>query len=151
MTKNADEAVAMFLEGYNCSQSVFACCAKDYGLPRDIAIKVAQAFGGGVGRTGSLCGALSGAIMVVGFHCSAASGADAPAKMKAYEIARRIMDEFAQRNGSLLCRELTGCDLMTEDGQRKFKEIDAHHTICAKLVRDAAEIIQAALSPKENA
>ncbi len=146
MTKQADDAVAMFLEGYNCAQSVLATLGQQRGLDKDTAIKVAQAFGGGVARTGSLCGALGGGLMALGLSCSASSGADSAAKAKAYDIARAIMAEFARRHGSLLCRELTGCDLTTEEGTRRFKEIDAHHTICTKLVADAVEIVQTAIS-----
>jgi C_GCAxxG_C_C family probable redox protein len=71
MATNADDAVAMFAEGYNCAQAVLACCGRAYGLPKETAVQVAQAFGGGIGKTGNLCGALTGALMTVGLKWSA--------------------------------------------------------------------------------
>jgi len=151
MSDNGQAAQAVFGEGYNCAQAVLAACGPQFGLPRETAIQVAQAFGGGVARTGHICGALTGALMLVGLACPAKDGADNAGKMKAYQLSRAIMDEFVRRNNSLTCRELTGCDLMTEEGQRRFKELDCHHKLCPKFVRDAAEIAQTILCPKENA
>ena len=149
MSANALDAEAMFLSGFNCAQSVAACCGRRYGLDRTTAIRVAQGFGGGVGRTGSLCGALSGAIMVVGLKHAALEAADAAAKARAYKLARAVLEEFRRRNGSVLCRELTGCDLTTPEGERQFKDRDLHHKLCAGLVRGAAEIVETLLDQEQ--
>lgn len=148
MSKNADDAAAMFLEGYNCAQAVLACCGRDRGMPRELAIRVAQAFGGGIGKTGGLCGAVSGGLMTLGLQCAALEGSDAASKAKAAQMAQTLMNEFARRHGTLLCRELTGCDLRAPEGMKRFQEIDAHHTLCPKFVRDAAEIVEEVLTPK---
>jgi len=146
MSKNAEAAVAMFMEGYSCAQSVLACCGRDRGLPQELAIRVSQAFGGGIGRTGNLCGALTGALMVIGLKCAAVDPADAAAKARAYELAEAVLSEFQRRNGTLLCRELVGCDLRTPDGQKHFHDSDAKGKVCAKAVRDAVEIVEQSLS-----
>jgi C_GCAxxG_C_C family probable redox protein len=151
MSVKSDLAAEMFSQGYNCAQSVFGSCVGE-AMPRDLAVRIAQAFGGGVGRTGNLCGALTGALMALGLHYvpradAAAGGAvlpltDGAAKAQVYKKAKALMDEFARRNGSLMCRDLVGCDLMTPEGQRKFKETDAHNKICMGLVRSAVEILE---------
>lgn len=136
----------MFLDGYNCAQSVLASCAIYRGLPQEYALRVAQAFGGGIGRTGNLCGALTGALMAVGLRCAAMDASDGQSKTKAHELAQQIIAQFAARNKSLLCRELTGCDLSTEEGHKQFKEGGIQQRICAELVRSGVEIAQHVLT-----
>jgi len=150
MSRNGEAAAAMFLEGYNCAQSVLVCCGREYGLPRDTAIRVAQAFGGGIGRTGNVCGAATGALMVIGLKCSAKDAADLPAKAEAGRIAQEFLAQFKARSGSLLCRDIIGCDLSTPEGYKYAVESGRHKTICPKAIRDAAEIIEELLNPVEK-
>ena len=151
MSSSSFDAEAMFLGGFNCAQSVLACCGKRYGLDRATAIRVAQGFGGGIGRSGNVCGALSGAIMVIGLKHAALEPSDGATKAKAYSLARAILDEFRRRNGTIACRDLTGCDLTTPEGDRQFKERDLHHTLCARLVREASEIVENVLEEGDHA
>ena len=150
MSKNGKDAVAMFLEGYNCAQSVLACCGREYGLPRETAVRVAQAFGGGIGRTGNVCGAATGALMVVGLKCSAKDAADLPAKAESARIAQEFLARFKARSGSLLCRDIIGCDLSTPEGLKFAMESGRHQAICPKAIRDAVEIIEELLKPVEK-
>jgi C_GCAxxG_C_C family probable redox protein len=150
MSKNGEAAAAMFLQGYNCAQSVLVCCGREYGLPRETAIQVAQAFGGGIGRTGNVCGAATGALMVIGLKCFAKDAADLPAKAEANRIAQEFLARFKARNGSLLCRDIIGCELVTPEGYKYALESGRHQTICPKAIRDAAEIIEDLLNPSEK-
>jgi C_GCAxxG_C_C family probable redox protein len=81
MTK-ADEAVALFQQGFTCSQAVLSVFAKDFGLDRDTALRISQGFGAGIARTDGICGALSGAIMVIGLRYGGISADDNAAKEK---------------------------------------------------------------------
>jgi C_GCAxxG_C_C family probable redox protein len=67
MTK-ADEAVSLFNQGFNCAQAVLSVFAPDFGLNLDMARRISQGFGAGIGRTDNICGSLSGAIMVIGLR-----------------------------------------------------------------------------------
>ena len=142
MSKNGDDAVAMFLQGYNCAQSVLASCGPDYGLPRETAVRVAQAFGGGIGRTGNVCGAATGALMTVGLKCAVKDATDLAAKAEANRIAQEFLARFKARSGSLLCRDIIGCDLSTAEGYKYALESGRHQTICPRTIRDAIEIIE---------
>ena len=146
MSKTSEKAAAMFLEGYNCAQAVVTACGTDFGLPRETAIKVAQAFGGGLGRTGNICGAVTGALMVVGLKRSATDGGDAKAKQESCKLAQEFMNRFKARHGSLLCRDLLGCDISTPEGFAKAHDGGLTKTLCPKFVQDAAEIIEQVLS-----
>ena len=96
MTANSESAVTMFLEGYNCAQAVLACCGRDLGLPRETAIRVAQAFGGGMGRTGNVCGAVTGAMMVIGLKHSVKNAKDAATKELAYSMTQEFLRRYLQ-------------------------------------------------------
>ena len=70
-TSHADKAVAIFKEGINCSQAVLSSFAEDFGVDKNMALKMAAGFGGGMGRTGHRCGAVTGAYMVLGLKYGA--------------------------------------------------------------------------------
>lgn len=65
----ADEAVTLFQHGFSCSQAVLSVFAEDFGLHRDVVLRISQGFGAGIAYTDDICGALYGAIMVIGLRC----------------------------------------------------------------------------------
>ncbi|MEE0981552.1 MAG: C-GCAxxG-C-C family protein, partial [Acutalibacteraceae bacterium] len=67
MSQRTDKAVELFKNGFNCSQAVFAAFAGEFGMDEETALKVSAGLGGGVGRSREVCGAVSGAAMLVGF------------------------------------------------------------------------------------
>ncbi|MGD0613288.1 MAG: C-GCAxxG-C-C family protein [Anaerolineales bacterium] len=139
-----ETALARFDQGYNCSQSVFSAFAPQFGVPDELALKLASPFGGGMARQGHICGAVSGALMALG----AGRGADLPAgKEEIYRLGQELLQSFESRHGTLLCRELIGYDLRTPDGWMQARQKGVFTTICPGLVRDAVEIAQALLKP----
>jgi len=143
MSKASQAAQAYFTEGYNCAQSVLIACGQEFGLPKETAVKVAGAFGGGIARTGNTCGAVTGALMAIGLKRSAANRADAEAKKAVYTLANDFMARFKARNESIVCRDLLGCDLATAHEKGLTK------TMCPKFVKDAVEIVQEMFPEKE--
>jgi len=138
----ADKATACFDEGFNCSQAVVSAFAPQLGLDRVMALKVAGAFGGGMGRMGDTCGAVTGALMVIGLKYGQTNAEDKAAKERSYELVRQFAERFKARNrGCLTCRELLGADISTPEGMKQIKERQAT-TACPKFVRDAAEIVE---------
>jgi C_GCAxxG_C_C family probable redox protein len=139
----ADQAIACFDEGFSCSQAVFSVFAPQWGLDRITALKVASPFGGGMGRLGETCGAVTGALMAIGLKYGQTIGEDRAAKEKSYEMARQFAERFKARNrGCLTCRELLGADISTPEGLQKVREAQAFTIMCPKFVRDAAEIVE---------
>ena len=133
-------AVELFSQNYNCAQSVYAACASGDGLSEAQRLALAAPFGGGIARQGEICGALTGALLALGETEGKAMAADPVAGRNAlYEHARQLTEAFRKAHGSILCRELTGCALDTEAGQRSFKERGLHQNLCTKLVVFAAE------------
>lgn len=137
-----EEAVYCFNEGFMCSQAVLSTYGAQFGLDRETALKVSAAFGGGMGRMGETCGAVTGAFMVIGLKYGRTSVQDAQAHERTNDVVKEFVDEFKHRNGSILCRELLDCDLSTPKGQRAFKERNLRTSLCSRLVRDAADILE---------
>jgi C_GCAxxG_C_C family probable redox protein len=135
-----DKAITDFSQGFNCSQSVFAAFAVDMGMQRADALRVSAAFGSGVGRSGGVCGVVTGALMALGLRHGMIV-ADAKAKEQMYVLAQDFMSRFAARHGTITCKELLGCDVSTAEGRQMARERDTHHTVCADLVRDACDLL----------
>ena len=145
-TDRVEQAVACFQEGFSCSQAILSTFAPQLGLDRDLALKVSGAFGAGMGRMGETCGAVTGAFMVIGLLHGRTKAENQETKEKAYALVAELADQFRQRNGSLKCRELLGCDLGTPEGQQYAHDHGLTATRCVKFVRDAAEIVERMLA-----
>jgi C_GCAxxG_C_C family probable redox protein len=140
---NADLAVAWFEEGFSCSQAVLSAYAPALGLDRETALRIAGAFGGGMGRMGEVCGAVTGALMVIGLKCGQTTVENEQAKEKSYELAREFATRFrARNNGCIKCRELLGCEIDTPEGLQLARENGLFTTLCPKFVYDAAKIVE---------
>jgi C_GCAxxG_C_C family probable redox protein len=141
-----EQALSRFSQGFNCSQSVFSTFAPHFALDRETALKIAGGFGGGMGRIGEVCGAVAGALMVIGLKHGATDPDDAQAKETTYELVRQFVEEFRARNGSITCRDLLGQDIATPEGRQAAREKDLFNIRCTQYVRDAAEILDEMLN-----
>ena len=102
-----EKALELFMEGFNCSQSVFTAFAHRFGIDEDTAKRISAGLGGGVGRQREVCGAVSGAVMVLGSVKAAVNGDDSEGKKANYELVREFCDLFKERHGgTIICREL---------------------------------------------
>jgi C_GCAxxG_C_C family probable redox protein len=137
MSEKVEAAVACFREGFNCSQAILSTWGGEFGLERETALRAASAFGAGMGRLGEVCGAVTGALIVIGLKHG-----QTEAKDKDYSLVRDLAGRFRSRNGSLLCRELLGCDLTTAEGMETAKQQGLFTERCPRFVRDAAEILE---------
>lgn len=136
-----DKAVKLFDEGYNCSQAILAAFSETLGLDAQTALTLASGFGGGMGGMGGVCGALTGAIMVLGLKYGSPDASDKTTKYEVYQKTRILAEEFKLRTGSLYCRDLLGFDMSTDEGQLAAKRPGAFHE-CPQFVRVAAEILE---------
>ncbi len=137
----ADTARQRFRDGYNCSQSVLLAFADAFDLPPGLALRLAAPFGGGIGRTGETCGAVTGALMVLGLRHASTVASDQEAKDRQYQLARDLLAQFKRRHGSTLCRELLGCEILTPEGRQRAHDRGLFDEICPRLVADAAELV----------
>lgn len=137
----AERAVTLFKSGFNCAQAVLAAWAEPFGLDEKTALKMAGGLGGGIGRRGGACGALTGAILVLGLRYGTADARDKAAKYDLYRKVQELSDAFKVRTGSIYCRELLGFDMSTPAGEAASKNPGAFDE-CPHFVREATELLE---------
>ncbi|MHA1987048.1 MAG: C-GCAxxG-C-C family protein [Promethearchaeota archaeon] len=137
-----EEAVSSFADGFSCSQSIVSAYGTEFGLDREKALKISTGFGGGMGRLGGTCGAVTGAIMVIGLKYGRVTIEDMESKEKTYELVREFIDKFKEINGSTSCNKLLDCDINTSEGVRHAMENNLFKTLCPDFVRTSAEILE---------
>ena len=115
-----EKSVELFNSGFLCSQAVFAAFSKDLGLSEEQALKIGACFGSGM-RKGEVCGACTGALMVLGLKYGHSNADDKESKIKADKVCDKFLDEFKKENGSYLCRELLDCDISTPEVESASK------------------------------
>lgn len=106
---------------YNCCQSVLVPFANEIGLDEEQAYQLGAHFGAGM-RHGSTCGALTGALMVLG---SMGYGE---------EEARAMLAEFRQKNGCTDCAHLLAA--AKERGEEKKPHCDRLVYDCVQMLLD---------------
>jgi C_GCAxxG_C_C family probable redox protein len=139
----SEESGKVFRSGFNCAQSVFIPFAAESGLGRAEAARIASAFGAGMGRMQETCGAVTGALMSIGLRFGFERAEDQAGKDLALKKTKELLASFKAEFGTLLCKELLGLDLNTEEGQRFHKESGQREQVCAACVMRAAALVEA--------
>lgn len=149
MTKS-EKALKLSDQGFNCAQSVFGVFAAEGGVDEKTALRLSCAFGGGMARTGGICGAVTGAMMAIGLKYGMDTPETVDKKAKTYEITQKFYDEFIALHGTLVCRELIGFDIGNPEKlniqpgspEWKAKMKQTHDEICSKLIADTVKIVE---------
>lgn len=143
MKSKVTEAVECFNKGFNCSQAILSTYCEQFGLDKTTALKLSCGLGGGMGRLGETCGAVSAAYLLIGLKYGKYEADDNKAKDKTYELVRDFQKKFSAQNNSTICRELLKLDLMTNNDRQK--EIERVNEVCPVMVKNAAEILETIL------
>ena len=156
MTKEMEDriqlAVENFMQGYGCCQSVVAAFADLYGMDKQLALRIAAGFGGGVGRLRMMCGAVSGLVILAGLDCGQTEGSDRAGKSACYKVVQQLLGKFKERNGSVICAELLGLNGQqiakeTHEASERNAEYYKKRT-CAAKVESAARVFAEYLEEK---
>jgi len=110
-----------------------------YGLDRSTAFKLGRAFGSGMGM-GRECGAVTGALMILGFKVQEASS-EKETRYRVYDLVKEFVRLFEEKHRTILCKDLLGMDLGTPEGRDKAIKDNLFRTLCPGFVRDAAQIV----------
>jgi len=138
----------VFKEGFSCSQAVLEAFSEAMGLDRDIALKISQSFGGGMAHMGETCGAVTGALMVIGLQYGRTQAEDNEAKEKTYATVHEFIKRFKAKYDSIVCKEILGYDISKDEEFKQAQEEEVFQMICPKLVQSAAEICEDLLPSK---
>ena len=135
-----EKAIKHYQSGYNCAESVLLALS-EYIEPKsenELIPKIAAGFGGGIGRCGSVCGALTGSIMAVGIKF-ASNDTAVEKRAKAYAYAKTLLKQFEGQNGTTLCRDLIKYDLSNPEEVAKFRQEGIPQKVCSKLIKVSIE------------
>ena len=136
-----EKAVGLFEQDYACSQALLLAYAPHPGIDRSAAFRIAATFAAGMGRPGGTCGAVVGALMVLGLKTGPESTDDEEIKEQLYRRTREFISHFQKRHGTIICRKLLGHDISTPEGLEKARAEEVFGERCPGFVRGAAEIV----------
>ena len=143
MLNRSESAVEMMISGYNCAQSVLSVFCEDLNFAKEAALKLTTGFGAGMARRQEVCGAVTGAIMVISLKFGRGLADEKAATENTYLLVGEFMKRFSDQYGSCLCRVLLdGCDLQSESGRKFFKDNDLCEKICRPCVADAVRFLE---------
>lgn len=147
MTKS-EKALELFANNFNCSQAVLTAFASDFGLEEELALKLGTSFGGGA-RNAEICGAVSGALLVLGLKYGHYIATDNEQKFRSYAIAVDYTNRFKEAHGSIVCRDLLKYDLTIPEEAACIKEKCLFAQVCPKMIKSAVEILEDVLGDYE--
>lgn len=143
--KNREEAINSFSR-MNCNQAILCTYGPKFGVDESTCLKLGMAYGGGIGRTGRTCGAVTGAYTIIGLWSAEQKVEDlAETKKIAYEKVQEFDRLFLKENGSLECKDLLKYDLSIPEESDKAIELNLFDTVCPKMVGSSADILDVIL------
>jgi C_GCAxxG_C_C family probable redox protein len=146
----AEKAVACFADGFNCAQAVLSSFSDDYACPKEVALKIAGAFGSGMGQLGETCGAVTGALMVIGLKYGKYKIGDAESKDRAYACVKQFSDAFRLKFGSIKCTDLIKYDLSNPEELIEARKAGVFQSICPELIKGSVEILESLIEKNDQ-
>ena len=108
MKTRVEETIARHDKGFNCAQAVACTYCDLVGADEETMFRMTEALGLGMGGMQGTCGAISGALALVGLLNSSGDLENPTTKAKTYGLNKEILENFQKRNGSVICHELKG-------------------------------------------
>ena len=137
----AEAAAEYMRNGFNCAQSMVKAYTAELSAKEDSVVRMAAPFGGGLGRNGYVCGAVSGAALVIGARFGNADAADIAARDKAYAAVSRLMKKFQEEHHTVLCRELISFEIDSPEGYQRAREAGVFQNKCPLFLRSIGNIL----------
>ena len=133
MNDEVRKAAEYFGSGLYCSQAVLLAFCEKFGLDEDTAVRISCGLNSG-SRCAEICGAVSGAVLVIGLRYG--DSADI-----CNSKVEELLERFREEKGSVVCRDLLGCDIFTPEGLEKAEREGLFRTICKDAVITASQIL----------
>lgn len=140
--RKAEEAKKQFEEGFLCAPAVLSTYSEQFGLEKALALKIACGFGAGIGRMGRTCGAVTGALMVIGLKHGQVNLADEESREKTYKLVNEFINKFTALHGSIECKDLIGYNLSNSNELKLARESGVFTNKCPSFVFDSARILE---------
>lgn len=131
----------LFAQGIDCSQVVAGTFADKMQMSEEEARKMSACFGGGM-MCGETCGAVTGALMVIGMVYGHSQEGDMDQKNIMMEKVAEFKERYAKKRSSTMCRDLLGHDLSKEGELEKVLEEGLMFSFCPGVVEDVLDILE---------
>jgi C_GCAxxG_C_C family probable redox protein len=152
----ADKAAQLFADGFHCSQAVLCACAELFKNepPAPEVIAAMAPFAGGMGSSGQVCGALSGALATIGFTL----GKTAPQQenhKQMCSVSYAMMHKFTEitePHGSIQCTDIAQVDWKDKDAVQNFRNNpDSTRKNCVRVIRETSNALYDLITDKLQA
>ena len=144
-----EKAVDYFNRKFHCSQAVLAAFAPECGLTEEQALKLGACFGSGM-RKGEVCGACTGALMVLGSLYGQYDKTDPESRERANKVNDLMMEGFAKKCGSYICNDLLKCDISTPEGRKFALDNNLFTEFCPIMVANAVDVLEEIIASMDN-
>ena len=135
-------AMANFLEGYNCSQSIVLAFADMLPIDRATLLRMASSFGGGMGRLREVCGSVTGMFMIAGILYGYDGPETGQVKADHYARIQELAHKFEEEHGSIVCRDMLGLSVHHDVPVPEARTQEYYKKRpCPEIIGDAAEIL----------
>jgi C_GCAxxG_C_C family probable redox protein len=141
-----EQAAELFSSGLNCGQSILTAFGEPLGLTREMAKILGRPLGGGMGRTGRTCGAITAAVLILGLANNDSN--EEEARKAVYPKIQEFLKQFEAIHNSCECKDLLGADMSTGEGRIKIQEEKLVSQLCPAFIKDAARILEPLLLRK---
>ena len=141
------KAYALMESGLNWAESTITILGEDLDYDKAQAMKMATPFGGGVARWGTVCGAVVGGAMALGYCFGRTKSEEKEKRDKAYAKAQEMIREFERNFSSIQCRDIIHLNLLDPADQKKFEELNLRKK-CSQIVAKNVENIRRLLKEK---
>ena len=144
-----EAAMDHFRKGYNCCQSIVLAFEDLVPVDKNLLLKMASSFGGGMGRLREVCGSVSGMFMIAGLLYGYDEPETGEVKADHYGRIQELAHRFEEKHGSIVCRELLNLNVR-HDVPVPEKRTDEYYKKrpCPEIIGDAADILEKFI--KEN-
>ena len=139
-----EKAIDLFQKKLHCSQVLAMVGLEKLGIDDPSVIKALGAFGGGIGGTGNICGALVGAVSVIGtlYSRSSLEEKENPRMWAATKAVMKNFEALAAQHGGINCCQIARVDWMDRDQVKDFYgNPDSRRQHCINIVGDTAKAL----------
>ncbi|MCG7853511.1 MAG: C-GCAxxG-C-C family protein [Methanosarcinaceae archaeon] len=145
-----EEALSNMQKYGSCCTGMLATYSPELGIEKDLAAGLGRGMAGGIGGLGHVCGAVSGAALVIGLKTTNKNNInDMAAGFKTMETVKEFVSKIEEKHSSIQCRELIGHDISTQEKSMAAMKANAFAN-CPKVIESAVTILDDIFSSEES-
>jgi len=138
--ETVDLAASKAEEGWLCSEAVLQALAEALNVSSELIPRVATGFAAGIGRSGEVCGAVSGAILGLGLKHGRNELKETPTGRRPHWYATELIQTIKKKHGTVTCAGVLGLDLRDPGDLETYYGLDHWNTTCRELIKETTAL-----------